>query len=105
MMAKTKAALKTIDKMIGKDAELRAMIDEEFANREIAQMIYDARTRAGLSQKELADLVGTKQQVISQLEDAAYQGHSLSMLKRIAAALGHRIELRLIPDVPERQHA
>ena len=104
-MAKTKEALKIVDKMIGDDAELRAMIDEEAANREIAQMIYDARTRAGLSQKELAELVGTKQQVISQLEDADYQGHSLSMLKRIAAALGHHIELRLIPNIPEGQHA
>ena len=52
----------------------------------IAQMIYDARSAAGMTQKELAKAVGTTQIVISQLEDADYVGHSLSMLRRIAKA-------------------
>ena len=44
----------------------------------------NARTEAGLSQKELAEMIGTTQSVISRLEDADYEGHSLSMLSRIA---------------------
>ncbi len=95
---KTNDALKIIDRMVGDDAELRAMIDEERAGAEIAQLIYDARTRAGLTQKELAERIGTSQPTIARLEDADYDGHSLGMLRRIAAALHLRLELRLVPD-------
>jgi DNA-binding XRE family transcriptional regulator len=95
---KTTDALKIIDRMIGDDIELRAIVDEERANAEIAQLIYDARTHAGLTQKGLAELVGTKQPTIARLEDTNYDGHSLSMLRRIATALHMRLEMRLIPD-------
>ena len=68
----------------------------------VAQIIYDARSAAGMTQKELATAVGTTQSVISQLEDAEYEGHSLSMLRRIAKALGRRIEIRMVPEEPNR---
>ena len=61
-------------------------------------MIYEARTQAGLTQEDLARLVGTKQPVIARLEDADYEGHSLSMLQRIAMALHQRLEIHLVPD-------
>lgn len=96
-MAKTKDALKIINRLIGDDTELRQMIAEESVNAAIAQMIYEARTSAGLTQRELADLVGTKQPVIARLEDADYEGHSLSMLNRIAGALNRRLIVRLTP--------
>lgn len=86
-----------IERMIGDDVELREMIDEEQLNA-IAQLIYDARTRAGLTQKELAERVGTRQPTIARLEDADYAGHSLRMPRRIAAALHMRLEVRLVPD-------
>jgi predicted transcriptional regulator len=95
-MAKTKDALRIIDRMIGKDRELREMIAEETTNVRVARMIYDARTKAGMTQKELARLVGTTQSVIARLEDADYQGHSLSMLSRIARALNKRVDIRFV---------
>jgi predicted transcriptional regulator len=45
----------------------------------------------------LADLIGTKQSVIARLEDADYEGHSLTMLQRIATALHQRLEIHLVP--------
>jgi len=66
-------------------------------NFEVAQMIYDARTKAGLSQSELADLIGSRQPVIARLECADYEGHFLTTLRRIAAELGQRLELRFVP--------
>ena len=48
--------------------------------------IYALRKAAGLSQRALADLVGTTASVICRLEDAEFEGHSLAMLHRIAAA-------------------
>ncbi len=72
------------------------MIAEEKLNVHIARLIYDARTEAGLTQTELAKLVDTKQQVIARLEDADYEGHSLSMLQRIAQALGKRLSVSFL---------
>ena len=51
----------------------------------------------GLSQRESAKLVGTTASVICRLEDADYEGHSLAMLNRIAAALNPRVEIRFVP--------
>jgi len=79
----------------GDTPELRARIEAEQLNMRVAQMIYDARQKAGLTQKQLADLIGTKQQVIARLEDADYEGHSLTMLQRIAAALGRRLDISM----------
>ena len=78
------------------DPEMKRLIQEEFEKLQIAQQIYDLRQEAGLSQEELAALIGTKGSVISRLEDADYKGHSLKMLERIALALGKRVELRFV---------
>ena len=66
-------------------------------NAAIAQKIYDLRTKAGLTQKQLATLVGTSHSVVSRLEDADYEGHSLSMLQRISSALNYQIQVRFVP--------
>ena len=62
----------------------------------MAQLIYAARTKAGLPQAQLAERIGTKQSVISRLEGADYEGHSLNGLHRIASALGLRLEIGFI---------
>ncbi len=92
--ARTRNALKILDRVTGDDPSLREMIAEETVNSQVARLIYDARARAGLTQKQLADLVGTKQPVIARLEDADYRGHSLFMLQRIATALKKRLSIR-----------
>jgi ribosome-binding protein aMBF1 (putative translation factor) len=69
---------------------------EAEANDAVARKIYDLRKRAGLTQKQLANLVGTTTSVICRLEDADYEGHSLAMLRRVAAALDKRVELRFV---------
>ena len=94
-MAKNSNALKIIDKMTGSDPELETMVAEASINALVAQLIYEARTSASLTQKQLAELVGTKQPVIARLEDADYEGHSLSMLQKIAHALNRRVVIDL----------
>jgi transcriptional regulator with XRE-family HTH domain len=85
------------DQFIGDDPERIASFECAIADATIAQSIYDLRTKAGLSQRELAALVGTTASVICRLEDADYEGHSMAMLRRIAAALGQRVEVRFLP--------
>ena len=65
-------------------------------NADLAQKIYDLRQHAGLTQTQLAHRVGTTASVISRLEDADYEGHSLAMLQRIAAAVGKRVQLTFV---------
>jgi ribosome-binding protein aMBF1 (putative translation factor) len=78
--------------------ERLASLERERENLRIAEQIYALRTSADLSQKELAQRVGTTQSVISRLEDADYDGHSLAMLERIAHALGHRVCIHFVPQ-------
>jgi len=92
------AALRELyDELIGEDPRKRAEYDDTFVSLEAAQLVYDMRTAAGLSQRELAKRVGTTASVICRLEDADYHGHTLALLNRIASALGRQIELRAVP--------
>ncbi len=74
-----------------------AGLEEARAGADVARKIYALRTGAGLTQAELAKLVGTSRSVISRLEDDDYEGHSLAMLRRVAAALDQRVEIRFVP--------
>ena len=85
-------------------ASLRALADAKL-NAQIAQEIYALRTRAGLTQMQLATLVGTTDSAISRLEDAEYSGHSLKMLQRISAALNRRLEVHFVPLRARRKSA
>ncbi len=80
-----------------------AGLEEARLNAAIAREIYTLRTQAHLTQKQLAVLVGTTASVICRLEDADYEGHSLSMLQRISAALDRRIEVHFVPLRPARR--
>lgn len=64
---------------------------------DVALRITALRQRAGLSQKELAKLLKTSQQQVSRLESPGYEGHSLSMLRRVAKALHVRVRVVFDP--------
>ena len=85
------------------DPERRASLQEERVNAEVARLIHDLRTSAGLSQQQLAELINTTQSVISRLEDSDYEGRSLSMLERIAHALNHKLAVVMTARDPEDQ--
>jgi ribosome-binding protein aMBF1 (putative translation factor) len=93
----TTDANKILANIAGRDPKRQQAFEEAVANREVAQRIYELREQAGLSQTELAKRVGTTQSVISRLEDADYEGHSLAMLNRIAAAVERRVDIRFLP--------
>ena len=80
----------------GKAARLKNL-EAARANEEVARKIHELRTAAGLTQTQLARLIGTTASVICRLEDADYEGHSLAMLRRIAGTLNQRVEIRFVP--------
>jgi len=83
------------------DPERKASLQEERVNVEVARLIHDMRIAAGLTQQQLAELIGTTQSVISRLEDADYEGRSLSVLQRIATALNQKLTVVMTAREPE----
>jgi ribosome-binding protein aMBF1 (putative translation factor) len=80
------------------DPEMLAMIAEEDVKCEIARIVYDLREEAGLARWKLAKMIGTKASVIQQIEDADTEEPALLMLRRIAQALGKKMEIRIVPQ-------
>lgn len=82
------------------------LADPAFARRferagqawDVALQIAALRQRAGLSQRVLAKRVGTSQQQICRLESPDYEGHSLSMLRRVARELHARVRVVIEPE-------
>lgn len=91
----TTNAIDILKKRLGDSPERRQKIDQEKERFSAACIIHEARTKAGLTQKELAEKVGTKQSVISRLESADYDGHTLGILLKIAKALNMKLNLSL----------
>ncbi len=54
------------------------------------------REAKGLTQAQLAEMVGTKQQNIARIENPAYDGHSLKLLRRVAGALGMVVRVQFV---------
>ncbi len=102
MAKKTRDAVEILKRTSGIDPETDPRMLKIREEHRVSQLVYDARSAAGLTQKELAELVGTRQAVISQLEDAEYEGHSMSMLRRIAKALNSDVEIRFVPRQAEQ---
>ena len=94
-MAKTEKTTNAIailhNRYVKDDPKRKAALQEERVNAEVASLIRQLRKDAGISQAKLADLIGTTQSVISRLEDADYEGHSLTMLSRIASAMNQKL--------------
>jgi transcriptional regulator with XRE-family HTH domain len=73
------------------------MLHEAIADDEVARKIYQLRTEAGLTPRQLAKRIGTNPSVICRLEEADYAGHSLAMLNRIATALNKQVNIDCVP--------
>lgn len=101
---KSAAVQELYDELIGNDPAAQQEFEQELFNIEAAQLIHDMRTRAGLSQRELARKVGTSASAINRLESDDYRGHTIAMVRRIANALNRRLELRAVP-IKKRAYA
>jgi transcriptional regulator with XRE-family HTH domain len=99
---KTQDAIRILHgRYVKDDPERKAALQEERVNAEVARLIHEMRNAAGLSQQQLAELIGTTQSVISRLEDADYEGRSLSLLERIATALNQKLTVIMTAREPE----
>ena len=89
---------KTIEKALRQDPSLAERLERVDQAWDIAFQIINLREKAGLTQRELADLVGTKQSNIARLESADYTGYTLKTLEKVTKALQARLEIKIIPQ-------
>jgi transcriptional regulator with XRE-family HTH domain len=71
-----------------------AALEPEF---KITAAIIDARTKAGLTQEQLAERMDTKQAFVARLE-GGNQNTTIKTLERLAAATGLRLTIRFEPE-------
>jgi transcriptional regulator with XRE-family HTH domain len=81
------------------DSEVRAGIEQDLA---LGQLIYDLRSGAGLSQRALAERMGTTQSVISRLEEGGGARNRLDTLARVATALDRHLVVSFPEKVPAK---
>ena len=80
--------------------DTRAGVTQDLA---LGQLIYDLRTEAGLSQRELAEKMGTTQSVISRLEEGGGAARNrIDTLARVATALDRHLVVSFPEVVPKR---
>lgn len=88
---------RTLEKILKEDPSFQEGLDKADRAWDIAFQIINLREKAGLTQKELAELVGTKQSNIARLESADYTSYTQKTLEKIAKALKARVEIRVVP--------
>ena len=80
-------------KEVLKNPKVKAEYDKLQPEFAMIQAVIDARTKTGVTQKELAKRIGTKQSVISRLESGR-ANPSVTFLKRFAKAINASLEVR-----------
>ena len=90
---KTKNAIQILKRRAEKKPSLKKAYEEEKLNFQIACLIRETREAAGLTQSQLASLIGTKQSVISRVENARTMP-SLAFLKRLATVLDASLQVQ-----------
>lgn len=68
---------------------------------ELAKKIQNLRVEAGLTQSELAIMIGTEVAVISKYEDPSYNNHSVSILVKLAKAFKKKLRIEVFPLTSE----
>lgn len=89
---------KTLEKILKEDPSFQEGLDKAEEAWDIAFQIINLREKTGLTQKELADLVGTKQSNIARIESADYTGYTFKTLEKVTKALKAKLEIRIIPS-------
>jgi ribosome-binding protein aMBF1 (putative translation factor) len=102
-MARHENYMDEVRAKLAADPELNAAFQKELARLQLARQIAAARKRAGLSQAQLAERIGTKQTGVARMERAGTTGFTTTTLAKIAAATGSRLEVNLTAPPRRRQ--
>jgi len=79
-----------------RNPEFKAHYQEERQALKLAMKIAKLREKKGLSQQQMAKLMGTSQQAVSRIESGEYEGFTLKTLEKIAEATGTKVKIEFV---------
>lgn len=88
--------LKDLKQKLLEDPEVKAEYDRLEPEFKLASMLIKARSRAGLSQNDLARRMGMKQASVARIESGKFNP-SMETLRKYAAATGHDLKIEMLP--------
>ena len=86
------------ERLLKEDPSLKEEFEKADQAWDIAFQIHDLRKKGGLTQTQLAKLVGTRQSNIARIESADYTGYTFKTLEKVTNALKARLQVRIIPE-------
>lgn len=86
------------ERLLKEDPSLKEEFSKADRAWDIAFQIYDLRKKAGLTQAQLAKLVGTRQSNIARIESADYTGYTFKTLEKVTKALKAKLEIKIVPE-------
>lgn len=100
-MAKvTNEAMEWIAEMERRDADFKSRVDEELAAMRLEQQLVRLREARGLSQVQLARILGVSQQAVAKIESGRATNLELKTLVKHVLALGGQLEIRIVKAKP-----
>ena len=79
------------------NARFPDLVEAAFRRRDLVRRLAEIRRSLSVSQTQLAAVMGTSQSAVARLESGDLDARA-STLARYAAALGHRIEFRVVAN-------
>lgn len=95
-MKKT-ALMRWIDDELAAEPRLAQAVDDLLAEMKLEQQIVALRETRGLTQKQLAKLLGTSQPYVAKLESGRVKNLGVKTLVKCARALGASVSIRIEP--------
>ena len=89
---------RTMEQVLKENPSMQEGLEKAGQAWDIAFQIRDLREKASLTQKQLAELVGTKQSNIARIENADYTRYTLTTLEKVTKALKAKLEIKIIPE-------
>ena len=92
-------------KKASKRKEFRKAYEDLEEEYKLTREMLAARSKYGLTQEAVAELMGTTKSAVSRLEAAGKHAPSLTTLKKYAWAVGCRLEIKLVPNARLTKHS
>ena len=94
--------MKWVDSELDADPRLARQVEDLVLEMKLEQQIVALREKRGLTQRQLAKLLGTSQPYVAKLESGRVKNLGVRTLVKCARALGASVSIRMVPDRPRR---
>jgi predicted XRE-type DNA-binding protein len=94
-MSQNSSFMKWIDSQLDADPQFRAQVNQTLGELQVQQDLIALREERGLSQRQLARMLGVRQPVIAKMESGKAKNLELRTLVRAATALGAQVKIAI----------